>query len=130
MTTGRAAWTTAGAASTTRARRRAFIVRASPEQSRPSNNFGAVVQSFRLPPRSSLAIRVLGTYGGSAPGYRMTTFLIDGETALDAGALTESLPLATQARIRRVALTHAHFDHRSEERRVGKEGRSRWSPDQ
>jgi ribonuclease BN (tRNA processing enzyme) len=41
----------------------------------------------------------------------MTTFLIDGETALDAGALTESLPLATQHRIRRVALTHAHFDH-------------------
>ena len=41
----------------------------------------------------------------------MTTFLIDGETALDAGALTESLPLAAQRRIRRVALTHAHFDH-------------------
>ena len=65
----------------------------------------------RVPPRTSLAIRVLGTYGGSAPGYRMTTFLIDGETALDAGALTESLPLAAQRRIRRVALTHAHFDH-------------------
>jgi ribonuclease BN (tRNA processing enzyme) len=41
----------------------------------------------------------------------MTTFLIDGETALDAGALTETLPLAAQRRIRRVALTHAHFDH-------------------
>lgn len=64
-----------------------------------------------MPPKSSLAIRVLGTYGGSAPGYRMTTFLIDGETALDAGALTESLPLAAQRRIRRVTLTHAHFDH-------------------
>jgi ribonuclease BN (tRNA processing enzyme) len=54
---------------------------------------------------------VLGPYGGSAPGYRMTTFLIDGETALDAGALTESLPLSVQRRIRRVVLTHAHFDH-------------------
>lgn len=41
----------------------------------------------------------------------MTTFLIDGETALDAGALTEALPLAAQRRVRRVALTHAHFDH-------------------
>lgn len=41
----------------------------------------------------------------------MTTFLIDGETALDAGALTESLPLGAQRRIRRVVLTHAHFDH-------------------
>ena len=61
--------------------------------------------------RQSLAIRVLGPYGGSAPGYRMTTFLIDGETALDAGALTDALPLAAQRRIRRVILTHAHFDH-------------------
>jgi len=61
--------------------------------------------------RKPLTIRVLGPYGGSAPGYRITTFLIDGETALDAGALTESLPLAAQRRIRRVVLTHAHFDH-------------------
>ena len=56
-------------------------------------------------------MRVLGPYGGSAPGYRITTFLIDGETALDAGALTDALPLAAQRRIRRVVLTHAHFDH-------------------
>ena len=41
----------------------------------------------------------------------MTTFVIDGETALDAGALTEALPLAAQRRIRRVVLTHAHLDH-------------------
>jgi ribonuclease BN (tRNA processing enzyme) len=61
--------------------------------------------------RKPLTVRVLGPYGGSAPGYRITTFLIDGETALDAGALTESLPLATQRRIRRVVLTHAHLDH-------------------
>jgi len=41
----------------------------------------------------------------------MTTFLVDGETALDAGALTEALPLSAQRRIRRVVLTHAHLDH-------------------
>jgi ribonuclease BN (tRNA processing enzyme) len=61
--------------------------------------------------RKSISVRVLGPYGGSAPGYRMTTFLIDGDTALDAGALTESLPLSAQKRIRRVVLTHAHLDH-------------------
>ena len=54
---------------------------------------------------------MLGPYGGSAPGYRLTTFLVDGETALDAGCLTEALPLSAQRRIRRVVLTHAHFDH-------------------
>lgn len=64
-----------------------------------------------MPSRKSLAIRALGPYGGSAPGYRMTTFLLDGETALDAGALTEALSLSAQRRIRRIVLTHAHFDH-------------------
>ena len=60
---------------------------------------------------TSLAIRALGPYGGSAPGFRLTTFLIDGESALDAGALTDALPLSAQRRVRRVFLTHAHFDH-------------------
>ena len=64
-----------------------------------------------MPSRTSLAVRALGPYGGSAPGYRMTTFLLDGETALDAGSLTDALPLSAQRRIHRVVLTHAHFDH-------------------
>jgi ribonuclease BN (tRNA processing enzyme) len=62
-------------------------------------------------PGKTLAIRALGPYGGSAPGYRLTTFLLDGETALDAGCLTDTLPLAAQRRVRRIILTHAHFDH-------------------
>jgi len=41
----------------------------------------------------------------------MTTFVIDGETALDAGALTDALPISAQRRLRRVVLTHAHLDH-------------------
>jgi ribonuclease BN (tRNA processing enzyme) len=64
-----------------------------------------------VPSGKSLAIRALGPYGGSAPGYRLTTFLVDGESALDAGSLTEALPLSAQRRIKRVVLTHAHFDH-------------------
>jgi ribonuclease BN (tRNA processing enzyme) len=64
-----------------------------------------------VPQKKSLAIRALGPFGGSAPGYRLTTFLIDGDTALDAGSLTEALPLSAQRRVRRVVLTHAHFDH-------------------
>lgn len=64
-----------------------------------------------MPHRTSLAIRTLGPYGGSAPGYRLTSFLVDGESALDAGALTEALSLSAQRRVKRVILTHAHFDH-------------------
>ena len=41
----------------------------------------------------------------------MTCFLLDGDTALDAGSLTEALPLAAQRRLVRVVLTHAHLDH-------------------
>lgn len=41
----------------------------------------------------------------------MTTFLVNGTTALDAGALTPVLTLAEQRRIERVVVTHAHFDH-------------------
>jgi ribonuclease BN (tRNA processing enzyme) len=64
-----------------------------------------------VPHRTSLAIRTLGPYGGSAPGYRLTSFLVDGESAIDAGALTDALSLSAQRRIKRVILTHAHFDH-------------------
>ncbi|HEX7251245.1 MAG TPA: 3',5'-cyclic-nucleotide phosphodiesterase [Thermoanaerobaculia bacterium] len=64
-----------------------------------------------MPHRTSLAIRTLGPYGGSAPGFHLTSFLVDGESAIDAGCLTEALSLSAQRRIRRVVLTHAHFDH-------------------
>jgi ribonuclease BN (tRNA processing enzyme) len=41
----------------------------------------------------------------------MTTFLLNDRTALDAGALTPSLSLSEQEKVRRVIVTHAHFDH-------------------
>jgi glyoxylase-like metal-dependent hydrolase (beta-lactamase superfamily II) len=42
---------------------------------------------------------------------RTTSFLVDGTLALDAGALTSTLPLRRLERIDHVLLTHAHFDH-------------------
>ncbi len=36
---------------------------------------------------------------------------MDGESALDAGSLTDAVPLAAQRRVKRIVLTHAHFDH-------------------
>ncbi len=58
-----------------------------------------------------LRIRVVGPFGGSAPDCRMTTFLVNETTALDAGALTPVLSIAEQRKIDRVVVTHAHFDH-------------------
>ena len=54
---------------------------------------------------------MLGAYGGSTPRHRQTSFLIDGTVALDAGALTESLTLEEQSRVRAIVVTHSHMDH-------------------
>jgi ribonuclease BN (tRNA processing enzyme) len=56
-------------------------------------------------------IRVLGAYGGSTPWHRQTSFLLDGTVTLDAGALTQSLTLEEQARVRSIIVTHSHLDH-------------------
>jgi ribonuclease BN (tRNA processing enzyme) len=54
---------------------------------------------------------VLGSFGGSSPDCRMTSFLINRELALDAGSLTQALSIEEQHNIRRVVLTHSHLDH-------------------
>ncbi len=55
--------------------------------------------------------RVLGSFGGSSPTCRMTSFLIDDVLALDAGSITQALTIEEQRTIRRVVLTHSHLDH-------------------
>jgi len=58
-----------------------------------------------------LKIRVLGCFGGSAPGMHPTSFLVNERIALDAGSLTPTLSLEEQGRITHVFLSHAHMDH-------------------
>lgn len=58
-----------------------------------------------------MRIRVLGAHGGSTPWHRQTSFLLDGTVALDAGALTQSLTLEEQSRVRSIIVTHSHLDH-------------------
>jgi ribonuclease BN (tRNA processing enzyme) len=58
-----------------------------------------------------LKVRVLGCSGGELPSHRTTCFLVDGRLAIDAGALTSSLPLAALERVDDIVLTHSHFDH-------------------
>ncbi len=56
-------------------------------------------------------IRVLGAHGGASPRHRQTSFLLNDEICLDAGAVADALALEEQARVRSVLLTHAHLDH-------------------
>ena len=58
-----------------------------------------------------MRLRVLGCYGGSAPEMRLTSYLLDEGVAIDAGALTETLPVKDQARISHLFISHSHIDH-------------------
>jgi ribonuclease BN (tRNA processing enzyme) len=58
-----------------------------------------------------LRFRVLGCYGGSAPGLRPTSYLINERVAIDGGALTNTLTVAEQANLTHVFLSHSHIDH-------------------
>jgi cAMP phosphodiesterase len=58
-----------------------------------------------------MRLRVLGCSGGSAPGQRLSCYLIDDVLAVDAGALTTGLEIPAQIRIETVLLTHGHLDH-------------------
>jgi ribonuclease BN (tRNA processing enzyme) len=54
---------------------------------------------------------VLGSFGGDSPTCRMTSFLVSGSVAVDAGAITRALTLSEQRDIRHVIITHTHMDH-------------------
>lgn len=58
-----------------------------------------------------MRLDVLGCHGGELPGHKTTCFLVDEVLAIDAGALTGSLPLEKLCRVDDLLLTHSHFDH-------------------
>jgi ribonuclease BN (tRNA processing enzyme) len=58
-----------------------------------------------------MEFKVLGSFGGDSPGCRMTSFLIDGAVAIDAGAITRALTIEEQRSIRHIVVTHTHMDH-------------------
>ena len=58
-----------------------------------------------------MEFRVLGSFGGDSPECRMTSFLIDGQVAVDAGAITRALTIKEQRELRHVLITHTHMDH-------------------
>jgi len=63
------------------------------------------------PQEPDMRLTVLGCHGGELPGCRTTCLLIDGHTAIDAGALTATLPIEKLLAVDDVFLTHSHFDH-------------------
>ncbi|MBI2939968.1 MAG: hypothetical protein HYY04_05970 [Chloroflexi bacterium] len=58
-----------------------------------------------------MEVRILGAHQGEWTDGRFTSLLVDGQLAIDAGALTSTLTLAEQRRIRTILITHRHYDH-------------------
>jgi len=56
-------------------------------------------------------IQILGAHQLELKGTRLTSLLIDGILAIDAGGLTSALSPPEQKKIKAVLLTHHHFDH-------------------
>ena len=58
-----------------------------------------------------MQIRVLGCHGSQTPGCNTTSFLLNGNTLVDAGTITSLLTIEEQLKINHVLITHAHLDH-------------------
>jgi len=56
-------------------------------------------------------IRVLGAHNCESQNSKLISLLIDDVLAIDAGALTSSLSLEAQQKIKAILLTHQHYDH-------------------
>lgn len=58
-----------------------------------------------------MRVRVLGAHQLETRDTRLTSFLIDGVLAVDAGSLTSGLTLGEQESVEAILITHHHFDH-------------------
>lgn len=58
-----------------------------------------------------MLIKIIGGHGGSAPGFRTTSYLVDGKLLIDAGSVASGLPVADQKNIDNILISHPHLDH-------------------
>ena len=61
-----------------------------------------------------MLVRIVGGHGGMAPGFRTTSYLIDGKILIDAGSSASGLLIEEQVQIDNVLLSHPHLDHISD----------------
>jgi ribonuclease BN (tRNA processing enzyme) len=58
-----------------------------------------------------MKIRFLGAHNCERQSQKLVSLLIDDILAIDAGAITSSLSLEEQKKIKAILLTHQHYDH-------------------
>jgi|WetSurMetagenome_2_1015567.scaffolds.fasta_scaffold266553_1 ribonuclease BN (tRNA processing enzyme) len=67
--------------------------------------------SESLQPLENIGIGILGAHCCEARDKKCISFLINNKVLIDAGALTSSLSIEEQTRLKAVLLTHPHYDH-------------------
>lgn len=66
-----------------------------------------------------MEIRILGAHNVESVTTKMTSMLVDGVLAVDAGALTSGLSLTEQKKVNSVLITHCHYDHMKDVAAIG-----------
>jgi ribonuclease BN (tRNA processing enzyme) len=61
-----------------------------------------------------MLVRIIGGHGGVAPGFRATSYLIDGKLLIDAGSVASGILIDEQVLIDHILISHAHLDHISD----------------
>ncbi len=61
-----------------------------------------------------MIVKIVGGHGGVSPGFRATSYLIDGKLLIDAGSIASGVPIAEQAQIDNILISHSHLDHISD----------------
>jgi len=58
-----------------------------------------------------MLVRIIGGHGGVAPGFKATSYLIDGKLLIDAGSVATGLLVSEQQNIDHILISHPHLDH-------------------
>lgn len=62
----------------------------------------------------NMLVKIIGGHGGTSPGFRTTSYLIDGVLLLDAGSVASGIPIEEQVKIKNILISHSHLDHISD----------------
>jgi cAMP phosphodiesterase len=61
-----------------------------------------------------MLVRIIGGHGGVSPGFKATSYLIDGKLLIDAGSVASGIQIQEQSFIENILISHAHLDHISD----------------
>ncbi len=61
-----------------------------------------------------MIVRIVGGHGGVSPGFKNTSYLIDGKLLIDAGSVASGMKIDEQVLIDDILISHSHLDHISD----------------